>query len=525
MTSFVRDNFVFIAESAVLMLLLKTALILAVGLLLLRFGQSVRASLRHLVLASSFAVVLFLPLATILVPPLRLEIPDSRIVATELVAATEDVVATAFKPTVVSNKPENSVREFTVSNSIILLAVWAVGLAVVFLKLASSLFKLRAVRRPAIPSLELNQIVQQLAKDARVGRPIEVLLHDDVDVPLTYGFLRPVILLPIDAWTWSDTELRQVFVHELEHIKRFDWSVQVMARVACAVYWFQPLVWMAWRKLCLEAERSCDDAVLVRNDHADYAEHLLSLARRLSNTLATPVLSMANRSDLSRRVSSILDPGQVRGRAGSAWIAIALLLSVAVVAAVAPEFAITRTYGQTIQARKATSARSNALNEGLLKATESGKADEIKELLDAGADINGLVIGDGTALIVAAREGHKNIVELLLSRGADPNLAAAGDGSPLIMAAREGNDAVVELLISKEAQINQIVEGDESPLIQASSEGRLSTVKLLISHGADVNLRAWSGGEGGEWRTALMMARRNGHTAVVETLIQSGARE
>mgnify|MGYP003576374611 CR=1 FL=1 len=234
---------------------------------------------------------------------------------------------------------------------------------------------------------------------------------------------------------------------------------------------------------------------------------------------------MANRSDLARRVSSILDPAQVRGRAGSGWIAIGLLLSVAVVSAIAPDFAVTRTYGQTVQARKATSARSNALNEGLLKATQSGRTNEIKELLDSGADINGLVEGDGTALIVAAREGHKSIVELLLAHGADPNLSAPGDGSPLIMAAREGNDSIVELLISKGAQINQIVEGDESPLIQASSEGRLSTVKLLISHGADVNLRAFSGGQDGEWRTALIMARRNGHTAVVETLVQSGGRE
>ncbi len=102
---------------------------------------------------------------------------------------------------------------------------------------------------------------KKIPQQAGVRRDIEVLLHDDIDVPMTYGF-EPVILLPIDAWTWNETELRQVFVHELEHIKRFDWSVQVMARVACAVYWFQPLVWMTWRKLCLEAERSCDDAAV-----------------------------------------------------------------------------------------------------------------------------------------------------------------------------------------------------------------------------------------------------------------------
>ena len=525
MTSFLRENFVFIAESAVLMLLLKSTLILAVGLLLLKFGGSVRASLRHLALACAFAVVLLLPLATLLAPPVRLEVPDSRIVSTELVAATAEVAAATLGPKVTGTEPANSTPKFTVSVSAMLLTVWAIGVTLVLFKLAISLWKLRSVRRSAIPSLEINKMLEELAPEAGVRRRIEALLHDDVDVPLTYGVLRPVILLPIDASTWNETELRHVFVHELEHIKRSDWSVQVMARVACAVYWFQPLVWMTWRKLCLEAERSCDDAVLVQSHQADYAEHLLNLARRLSNPIASPVLSMANRSDLSRRVSSILDTGQVRGRVGSAWIVLALVLSVAAVSAIAPEFAVTRTYGQTVQSRKVTNARSDALNEGLLKATEAGNGNAIKELLYAGADINGVVHGDGTALIIASREGHKNIVELLLELGADPNLGASGDGNPLIMAAREGHDAIAELLISKGAQVNQIVEGDESPLIQASSEGRLSTVKLLLSRGADVNLRAFSGGQDGEWRTALIMARRNGHTAVVETLVQSGARE
>ena len=525
MMSLLRENFVFIAESALVMWLLKSTAILAAGLLLLGISQSARASVRHLVLSCSFAAVLVLPIATLIAPPLRIEIPDSSIVSTELVAATDAVVATTFGSQVTNTQSKGSIRQPIFSVATILLLIWSVGVALITLKLAFSLLKMRAVRRSAIPSLEISKTLQELASEAGVRRNVEVLLHDDVNVPFTYGVAQPVILLPIDAGTWNESELRQVFVHELEHIKRFDWTIQLMARVACAVYWFQPLMWVAWRKLCLEAERSCDDAVLVRSDRADYAEHLLSLARRLSNTLASPVLSMANRSDLSRRVSSILDTGQVRGRAGLALTAFAFVLSLTLISVIAPEFAVTRTYAQSLQTRKNTNARVNALNEGLLKAAESGKADAVKELLDAGADINGVVVGDGTALIIAAREGDKGMVEFLLERGADPNLAAAGDGNALIMAAREGHDAIVELLLARGVQVNQVVEGDENALIQASSEGHLSIVKLLVSRGADVNMRVWSGEPNGEWRTALLMARKNGHAAVADALVQLGARE
>jgi polysaccharide export outer membrane protein len=88
-------------------------------------------------------------------------------------------------------------------------------------------------------------------------------------------------------------------------------------------YWFHPLVWIAGRQLAVEAERACDDAVVKGMDRADYAEQLVALAARLSAApLSSPtprlMLSMAKRSDLSTRVSAILNPGQQRGQAGTA---------------------------------------------------------------------------------------------------------------------------------------------------------------------------------------------------------------
>ena len=83
-----------------------------------------------------------------------------------------------------------------------------------------------------------------------------------------------------------------------------------------ACYWFHPLVWIAWRRLCLEAERACDDAVVQCSAHTDYAEQLVSLAERLT-AQPQPALGMAKRSDLSARVSALLDARQRRGQAGA----------------------------------------------------------------------------------------------------------------------------------------------------------------------------------------------------------------
>ena len=126
----------------------------------------------------------------------------------------------------------------------------------------------------------------------------------------------PCILLPGEAQQWNDSDLRRALVHELEHVRRRDWVIQVAARAACALYWFHPLAWVTLRRLCLEAERACDDAVLETGERTDYAEQLVQLARRMSAGAAQPAVGMANRSDLSARVTALLNESQRRGRAG-----------------------------------------------------------------------------------------------------------------------------------------------------------------------------------------------------------------
>src|SRR6185436_11556087 len=137
--------------------------------------------------------------------------------------------------------------------------------------------------------------------------------------------------LPLDAREWSAAELRRALMHEIEHIQRGDWLMQIVARTVSAFYWFHPLVWMAWRRLCLEAERSCDDAVVMSEERTDYAEQLVLLAQRMSATAVQPLLGMANRSDLSTRVSAVLDERLKRGRAGFALAAGTLVAATLIV--------------------------------------------------------------------------------------------------------------------------------------------------------------------------------------------------
>ena len=106
-----------------------------------------------------------------------------------------------------------------------------------------------------------------------------MLLHEALPGPMTCGVLHPAIVLPPDAQIWDQEDLNRAIVHELEHVRRGDWVSHCLARAVCAVYWFHPLVWIAWRQLALEAERSCDDAVLGRSEATAYADQLVGLAQ------------------------------------------------------------------------------------------------------------------------------------------------------------------------------------------------------------------------------------------------------
>jgi TonB family protein len=144
------------------------------------------------------------------------------------------------------------------------------------------------------------------------------------------------IVMPADAPQWSSEDVERALVHELEHVRRRDWVTHCAARAVCALYWFHPLAWMTWRRLELDAERACDDAVLVQSEATAYADQLVAVAQRLSAGARQPALAMASRADLAARVNAVLDPRRSRGRVNTRLIAAAAIAVAFVVAAVSP---------------------------------------------------------------------------------------------------------------------------------------------------------------------------------------------
>ena len=215
------------------------------------------------------------------------------------------------------------------------LALWSLGVLALLTRLTASLVRVSRIVGDAWPHDDerLTSMLRALARRVGLRRPVQLLSAQGTAIPFTAGTLRPVIVLPVGAETWSVEKQEAVLLHELAHVARLDVWTSLAAHVACALYWFNPLVWIAARRMRIEGERACDDAVLRFGTRAsDYADQLLDVVRETRNRWAPAVaVAMARRSAFEGRLLAILSPDTNRQRL-TLRFAVPVTLGVALIA-------------------------------------------------------------------------------------------------------------------------------------------------------------------------------------------------
>jgi beta-lactamase regulating signal transducer with metallopeptidase domain len=201
----------------------------------------------------------------------------------------------------------------------IVLAVWAVGAALTLGRYAVAVLSVRLIARRAetVADGPWMDRIREAGDVLGMHEPVELLRGEGAAMPMTWGILRPVVLVPAEADAWTEERKRVVLLHEMAHVARRDCLWQTVARLACAAYWFHPGVWWAARQMHVEREQACDDQVLAAGTRAsDYAGHLLDVARafRTRPLNAAAAVAMARRSQLEGRVVAVLDAARARGR-------------------------------------------------------------------------------------------------------------------------------------------------------------------------------------------------------------------
>ena len=200
----------------------------------------------------------------------------------------------------------------------VLLAVWASGALILSCSFLAAGMRLSRIARQSssVAERSIDELALTVAQQLGVASTrVRLRWTDREFTPMTWGLRRPVLILPMVSKTWDEERLGQVLVHEMGHIQRWDVLTQALSSAACALYWFNPLVWMAARQMLVERERACDDLVLESGAKpSSYAHGLLEIARSLGArwTAAHVSPAMARRSQISGRLLAVLDPGRSR---------------------------------------------------------------------------------------------------------------------------------------------------------------------------------------------------------------------
>ena len=224
-------------------------------------------------------------------------------------------------------------------------AVWGVVVLLFLLKLLAGFIAIDLLTRRAVGFEDpaLTRLFSSLLSELNLKSTVRLLRSERTSMPIVYGIVRPAVLLPAEAEEWSEERRRMVLLHELTHVTRRDCLTQMLAQLACAVYWFNPLIWFAARRLRVEREQACDDYVLsIGTKPSDYANHLLEIARSMQERSVfewsqTTSVAMARRSQLEERLLAILSKENQRGAVSRAvaaslvGVVCALLLSLAAI--------------------------------------------------------------------------------------------------------------------------------------------------------------------------------------------------
>jgi TonB family protein len=287
---------------------IKVSLILLAGLAVAALLQRRSAAVRHWVLAAALACAAATPALEAVVPSWHVHFdPPSRVRAVIAIGALTET-RPQQRADAVQDGNAGPLRFLMASAG----AIWPAGTAVSVGILLVGLLRLAwlASRAEQIRRGTWAELAEEISREYGLRRRVALLQSDHPTLLVTWGLARPKVLLPLGARGWTPDRVRLVLGHELAHIQRHDWVVQMAAELLRSIYRFNPLLWIACRRLRREGEQACDDAVLnLGIEGTAYASELVDLARAFNRYRRawSPAPAMARPSSLERRIRSMLN--------------------------------------------------------------------------------------------------------------------------------------------------------------------------------------------------------------------------
>lgn len=474
--------------------LLKSSVVLTIALAAAAILRRKPAALRHFVLSAFLISLLLLPLLSLfpggwrtsLLPGERPATPAPRLSSSPAGGPGAREIAIPGAPETLWIAEESDVVEARLpraagagsaadrrSSSLLIraagralgraaLAAWAAGALALLLRLGLGLAGAARLTKQGRPVTESGWriLLARFLAAVSLRRNVRLRSHDAVVIPLTWGLIRPVILLPPGTEGWTEDQRSTVLCHELSHIKRADFLVTLLVRMSLALAWPSPLTWIVFGMLRRDQEKACDEMVLRTGlKPSVYAAHLLSFRRAAGRRFqpAAALLGLFGRSPLQERLAAILGHRftfrEVKMKTKLA-AGFAIILAVALVGTARPAAPVaTQEAGVAPAGASVAAAPAQASQPAQAAAAAKPAAQEEKEKAKAKAEAAakkpdvGKPVADKKIIIAPAGE-KKGHIEIVITEGDEVKTLVAD--KPVVIIRRTSPDK--EIVISSDGQ-------------------------------------------------------------------------
>ncbi|MEO9806402.1 MAG: M56 family metallopeptidase [Reichenbachiella sp.] len=287
------------------------------------------AAFRHMIWVVGFVGVLSLPLLSFFVNHTAsgIQIPvDGNIIFSRAIAQTSTGLTEQFKghpgtANIAHNEAEANSNWLAKTNlKFWINAAWIFGIAVYLIRLVTESILLHFLyKRSKNGNRQLHELLDELSGIKPSKRQTKIVLSDHIDMPFTTGWSNSVIFIPTRIGQSEKQKQRLILLHELAHIERLDGLSTLLTQLACAVCWYNPLVWLAAKASKLDMEKACDDRVVRTTHHKyDYAGMMLDILEMssLRPLRVQSRLALAHKNELKSRMTALLDDQIDRKRLG-----------------------------------------------------------------------------------------------------------------------------------------------------------------------------------------------------------------
>jgi beta-lactamase regulating signal transducer with metallopeptidase domain len=308
---------------------IKSVVIISLLLVSIKLFRSFHSQTQYTVWRIVIAIMIIIPISSVFsVVPIFIPSTESAVINMQKTYYDPSSIQSATtQETPITD--QTAIQPVDQSPSIwnIIFAIWMIGFIIGVLRIGYEIFYLRRFRKGS-HNHELSANLNRLKRSLNIKKRISLVTTTHTDVPFTFGFFKPIIVIP--KWILSETEDQQnnILLHELIHIKRADYLTNIILQFAHAIHWFNPLIWRISSEVRLSCEISCDTLVLSKGTNSiNYAKQLLHVAN-LVHYHGQPAVSipMVKPSEMKTRMAHILSTSHPNQ--SSKWKVLAIFLMI-----------------------------------------------------------------------------------------------------------------------------------------------------------------------------------------------------